>query len=117
VAITEYDPIYHTYPVLSTNCLDQATRREFDHALGLPIKATDPNLVDTMFRYDGFGRMIELRKPGDEEGLPTVAITTTTGSSHWVERRQKRGDGGPVFTLRHTMRRRSSRCRPPVHDR
>ena len=68
-----YDPIYHTYPTSTTNSLGHTTAWTYDFAHGLPTSEVDPNGASTTAAYDPFGRLIELRRPGDESGAPTIS--------------------------------------------
>lgn len=75
-----YDDVYHTYPVTTINALGHVSYKEYDYALGLAVKEIDPNGAIGTAEYDGFGRLRQVRKPGDEEGEPTVQIVYY---DHW----------------------------------
>ncbi|CAG1007425.1 partial tRNA(Glu)-specific nuclease WapA, partial [Anaerolineales bacterium] len=67
-----YDGSYHLYPIAVSNMLNQTTRTDYDLALGVPLAVTDPNSAVTNYRYDTFGRLLKIIKPGDSETIPTI---------------------------------------------
>jgi RHS repeat-associated protein len=67
-----YDESYHLYAIAVTNALNQTTRTDYDLALGVPLAVTDPNSAVTNYRYDTFGRLLKIIKPGDSESIPTI---------------------------------------------
>jgi len=73
-ATTTYDPVYHTYALEERNALGHSTSWIYDYGLGLPISESDPNGALTQARYDGFGRLIKLWRPGDSETWPTLKV-------------------------------------------
>jgi RHS repeat-associated protein len=72
---TVYDSAYHTYPVSTTNALNQSMTLQYNYSLGLPTQQTDPNGAVWTITYDSFGRLLTLRKPGDSSGTPTLSAT------------------------------------------
>jgi YD repeat-containing protein len=67
-----YDSAYHLYPVLITNTLGQATQMGYDWSLGVVTRTLDANGAVTTYAYDAFGRLLEMYRPGDAAGDPTV---------------------------------------------
>ncbi|MFC1727685.1 SpvB/TcaC N-terminal domain-containing protein, partial [Patescibacteria group bacterium] len=73
---TEYDSVYHQFPVRVVNPINQVVETEYDFQatvtghpnngwkLGLPVRVTDPNKVSSMTTYDRFGRPVEAYGPG-----------------------------------------------------
>lgn len=72
-----YDGSYHLYPIAVSNALNQTTRTDYDLALGVPLAVTDPNSAVTNYRYDTFGRLLKIIKPGDSEAIPAVEYQYT----------------------------------------
>jgi len=99
-ATSEYDDIYHTYALTTTNALEQSLMTAFDYALGVPVAETDANGATTTADYDEFGRLTEIRRPGDETGEATVSITYHDAEQpFWLDIRQKIDDD-TIFDLR-----------------
>ncbi len=99
-AASEYDGIYHTYALTTTNALGQPLTTAFDYALGVSVAETDANGAATTADYDEFGRLTEIRRPGDETGEATVSITYHDADRpFWLDIRQKIDDSS-VFNLR-----------------
>ncbi|PKN91158.1 MAG: hypothetical protein CVU44_20570 [Chloroflexi bacterium HGW-Chloroflexi-6] len=71
---TQYDPLYHTYPVSSTNPLNQTVTWSYNYSLGVPLSETDLNGAVTSAAYDIFGRMNKLIRPGDDSANPSIEI-------------------------------------------
>ncbi|MCB0078940.1 MAG: RHS repeat protein, partial [Anaerolineales bacterium] len=75
---TIFDGNYHSYPVSVQGPLLPATTLDYNWTLGLPISETvtvgSGVTATTTGDYDPFGRLIEIRRPGDESGAPTVGI-------------------------------------------
>ncbi len=78
---TAYDDQYHLYPVSVTNALSQTTVTQYDAALGVPASVTDLNGAVTTYRYDSFGRLINVVRPGDTPDIPTVEYQYSDGYS------------------------------------
>jgi len=55
-----------------TNPLNQTVSYDYDLRLGLPLTVTNANLVSTYYRYDSFGRLTQVIRPGDSLELPSV---------------------------------------------
>lgn len=85
---TTYDPIFRAYPLSQVSPptpnvpagLTTAWEYDFDnngvndYILGLPTRETDPNGNATSARYDAFGRMSMLIRPGDSVASPTLTF-------------------------------------------
>ena len=74
---TAYDVAYgYTFPVSITNILGHTQSFTYDPATGQILTSTDPNGQITKTKYDGFGRIEEIRGPNDdpidETGLPGI---------------------------------------------
>jgi RHS repeat-associated protein len=65
------------YPISATNPLNQTTLTNYDYALGLPQKVTDPNNVSTGATYDALGRMLAVCAPGDWDETTCPATGST----------------------------------------
>jgi hypothetical protein len=95
---TEYDAVFHTFPVKVTNAKGHVERADYDYRMGTLVKVVGPNSsadgsVATGFdcraasyrvpadqeltcaQYDVFGRLAKLIRPGDDTGAPTVAAS------------------------------------------
>jgi YD repeat-containing protein len=79
VTRTDYDPVYHQYPISTTNPLTQTTRIQWDLRLSVPVVITDANGAATRLGYDPFGRLITVTYPG--ESAPAVRYAYPTGAS------------------------------------
>jgi len=86
---TAYDPVYHTYPVSQTNAAGHTTTRDYDATLGRVTRETDPNGAITTYAYDPFGRLIAVRRPGDEQGRATLEVSYTSTLGLQVDVQQK----------------------------
>ena len=76
VTRTAYDATSR-FPVAVTDALGHTpTRYEYDWALGQVLTVTTPNgaATATSYRYDQFGRLTQVIKPGDSESMPTVKV-------------------------------------------
>jgi RHS repeat-associated protein len=71
---TQFDPLYRTYPISSTNPLNQTVTWTYNYSLGVPLSETDPNGAVTSAAYDVFGRMTKLIRPGDDSDDPSIKI-------------------------------------------
>jgi len=73
---TAYDPTFHDRPTAVTPPLaalaEQAT---YDPVTRWMLTATDPNGQATLARYDLFGRIVALARPGDTLDAPTVGTS------------------------------------------
>jgi RHS repeat-associated protein len=59
------NPVAGRFPTSTTNALNQTETREFDNRFGGMIKLTGPNLIETNWTYDAFGRKFsEVRQDG-----------------------------------------------------
>jgi RHS repeat-associated protein len=97
---TVYDSTYHTYPIAGRNHLKHETRWDYNWTLGKPIQKTDPNGAVTAADYDGFGRLIEIRQPGDESGPATMAVTYEETTFPFLVEVHQRRNAETVFTQR-----------------
>jgi RHS repeat-associated protein len=91
-----YDQVYHTYPVQMENAIGQVTLQSYDYTLGIPVSQTTPGGAVSTAGYDVFGRMISLRLPGDESGLPTVSITYHDTAPYWVSIQMRTANSTPT---------------------
>jgi len=67
-----YDPVFHALPVQETvGGVNLVLKAAYDLGLGVMTGFTDPNGRATAFRYDTFGRLAALIKPGDSAAYPT----------------------------------------------
>ena len=78
-ATTQYETIFNTYPLTYTNQtgtgLSLVQGATWDVRMGTLQMVTDANTNATNARYDVFGRMVKLWKPGDNEANPTGEFT------------------------------------------
>jgi|GEM_PF-1068994 len=97
---TQYDPLYGTYPISSTNPLNQTVTWTYNYSLGVPLSETDPNGAVTSAAYDVFGRMTQLIRPGDDSDDPSIKIDYfDTASPFRIEISQRVADSH-YLTLR-----------------
>ncbi|WP_029215371.1 RHS repeat-associated core domain-containing protein [Kallotenue papyrolyticum] len=68
---TDYDAIFHAFPVRVTNALGHVEQADYDWRMGTLTRVTDANQAVTQAAYDGFGRLIGIARPGDTLGQPT----------------------------------------------
>jgi RHS repeat-associated protein len=87
---TAYDTDYHTYALSQTNALNQTVSWTYDYSLGVPVSEMDANNNTTTATYDGFGRLLTIRRPGDEWATATVSVTYHDESPFWVDIRQNK---------------------------
>jgi YD repeat-containing protein len=70
------EPAFHSFPLeVNPPAVNGVVLREsayYDYRMGTMTSVKDPNNQITSAEYDEFGRMIKLRKPGDESGDLTV---------------------------------------------
>jgi YD repeat-containing protein len=74
---TTYDATFHAFPIAVTNPLGHGEQAAYDFRMGTLTAVSDANDSPTndttvQARYDAFGRLVTLIKPGDSESLPTV---------------------------------------------
>jgi RHS repeat-associated protein len=74
--INEFDPVFHTYPVMESveiggGSPSLVTRAEYDPRFGNRLKVVDYNGNETQMLYDSFGRLTATVAPGDSIELPT----------------------------------------------
>ena len=112
---TTFDPNFHVYPISQTTpptqnaplglttswSYDYDTNGQNDYLLGVPTREVDPNGNVTSARYDGFGRMTRLIRPGDDSAHPTVAIDYHDTNLFWTEIRQRINAGRHLTIRRH----------------
>ncbi|MBI3973600.1 MAG: hypothetical protein HY332_20185 [Chloroflexi bacterium] len=84
VSTTTYDGTYQTFATgtsvraadtsggRGTKFLWLTTARTFDERSGNLLTVTDPNNAVTRYTYDTFGRLTEVRRPGDDTGQATI---------------------------------------------
>ena len=77
------------YPTIHTNVLGQTSTSWSHAALGVVVAQDDPNGVRTEYRYEGSGRVREIRAPGVPPTMVKYFVPDTTPSSRtrWEERR------------------------------
>jgi RHS repeat-associated protein len=66
----------HLFPATVTNALGHATAYVYDYAAGKPVRMTDPNGFVYETTYDGFGRTLVEKIPGDTSPYTPVLKTT-----------------------------------------
>jgi RHS repeat-associated protein len=97
---TLFDPTYHTYALSITTGGDGdggwkqlTTQTAYDYRLSVPLNETDPNGQVTRAEYDVLGRLTAIRRPGDESGLPSLALSYHEALTYfWTEARQNLDD-------------------------
>jgi RHS repeat-associated protein len=101
-----YDPTYHTYLLSETSPMPgmPTTTYTYDYNVGLPATLTGPNGPSTTITvtYDTFGRVLNLIRPEDDLGSPTLQAIYNdppAASRLWVELRQ-RVEGGQYAVWR-----------------
>jgi RHS repeat-associated protein/uncharacterized repeat protein (TIGR01451 family) len=62
--LVEYDSTLHTYPVESTNALNQSNTTAYLLTMGAAYQVTDPNGWVSSTTYDGLGRVRSTTAPG-----------------------------------------------------
>ena len=95
---TTFDPIYHQFPIKSTDALGQSTSTTWDYINGVPLSSTDENGATTTMAYDVFGRAISVTNSAGQvtttqylnEGDPNnykVRTTTPDGTpdGYWTD--------------------------------
>ncbi|OGO36165.1 MAG: hypothetical protein A2147_09995 [Chloroflexi bacterium RBG_16_57_8] len=99
---TAYDSTYHTYAVEEWQSLSAYHwEYEYNYTKAVVTQETDPNGAVATATYDSFGRLLSVRKPGDETGDPTIEVTYhDTDTPFWVEIRQKLDASRVVVTRR-----------------
>jgi YD repeat-containing protein len=97
--LTTYDPEYHTYAISVQNPLGHVTQTEYNYALGLPIRLTDPNGAITSATYDGFGRLTTITAPGDAS--PTLQVVYHDARIPFQVDLQQRVDDSASIRLSH----------------
>jgi RHS repeat-associated protein len=68
---TDYDST-KTFPLTITNCLTHQKTVHYDAGLGVKLDETDPNGAPTSYTYEGFGRLLKVIGPLDNDTYPTV---------------------------------------------
>jgi len=72
----KYDSTFQSFPVSETIGKPGLTvRAAYDYGLGKLTQFTDFNRHVTHFRYDTFGRLVKIVKPGNSDLYPTQAFT------------------------------------------
>lgn len=74
-----YDPIFHIYPVSETIVVgggkpDLTVSASYDSGFGVVTGSTDFNANATTYGYDTFARLVNIVRPGDTVGSPTLAF-------------------------------------------
>jgi RHS repeat-associated protein len=68
-----YDTTLYTYPISTTNSLNQSTSTNYDYSLGVPLSVTDLNGGITTTTYNGLGQPLTVKYPGYSQ--PNVQYT------------------------------------------
>ncbi|MBD2867659.1 RHS repeat-associated core domain-containing protein [Paenibacillus arenilitoris] len=89
---TEFDPVYHKYPVSVTNALGHTTTTAWDYTLGVPVSKTDADNNTTHMGYDALGRQISQT---DAEGNVMKYEYLDTGDPNRQRVRKTMSDGSP----------------------
>jgi RHS repeat-associated protein len=85
-----YETTYNTYAVQQTSALGFVTTLTYDYRFGLPLSEIDASGTATTAAYDNFGRISEVRRPGDESGTATQTfIYSDSASPTYTEATQK----------------------------
>ncbi len=83
----EYDSDYRSYPVRTTNAIDQSASVIYDYRYGTKSSETDPNGNTIHYDYDEFGRLIKTTNPGDEWSSTVVYNITGDPNTQYIETR------------------------------
>ncbi|MCA9467789.1 MAG: RHS repeat-associated core domain-containing protein, partial [Nitrospira sp.] len=78
----QYDPLFHSFPEKETIEVgggnpDLVIAASYNLGLGVVETNTDVNGNRTAYRYDRFGRLVSVVKPGDSELWPTTTYAYT----------------------------------------
>ncbi len=99
----DYDPTFHTFAVRETiGGLDLTMTAAYDLGLGVMTRFNDPNGESTRFRYDTFGRLTRIVKPGDSQAQPTQSFSYELAdpvSRVLTRNRERSGRPGTYDTL------------------
>ncbi|CAG1008547.1 hypothetical protein ANRL4_03903, partial [Anaerolineae bacterium] len=99
------DDGYRTYAQGTINSIGHKAAIGYDKSLGVPTSMTDPNNTVTTAAYDSFGRLLTIRRPGDESGQATASVSYHEQTApflnkpFWTEANQ-RTDGTTYHTVR-----------------
>ena len=80
---TEYDPVYHIFPVSITAPNGHQETYEFDPGTGNLLSKINVNGGTTTYNYDAFGRLTQVMKPGDS-GSPSIEYEHNYGTGYSV---------------------------------
>lgn len=90
-----------------TGTFSQVASKTYDYALGVPKTATDPNLLQVSWDYDGFGRLLQENRPDGTKTLWVYAACTVgngyCGDSrlrYQVEKRELDSQNGVIRSAR-----------------
>lgn len=86
VTQTNYDSVYHIYPVTVTNPLNQVVTGVWDTTRSVLKQLHGPNQdvqADVYMRYDGLGRLVKQWQYPDTEALPTVSYAYGFSGTFW----------------------------------
>lgn len=107
-----YDETLHTHPVSETIHIGGAVasvtlHADYDFGLGVLTESRDFNGHATFYRYDPFGRIASIIKPGDTLTAPTESYDYRLGigisggrTINWIETRQRETAGGGTVDSR-----------------
>lgn len=107
-----YDETLHTHPISETIHIGGEVgsvklEADYDFGLGVLTESRDFNNHATSYRYDPFGRISSITKPGDTLELPTESYDYQLGMSlpggrmiNWIETNQRETAGGGTVDSR-----------------
>lgn len=107
-----YDATLHTHPVSETIHIGGSVNSvileaDYDLGLGVLTESRDFNSNATSYRYDPFGRITSITKPGDTLAAPTESYDYRLGigisggrTINWIETRQRETAGGGTVDSR-----------------
>ena len=83
----EYDPNLYTFPIneiieVGQGKPDLSISVSYNIGLGVVTESRDFNDYATTYRYDCFGRLVSIVKPGDSTEYPTLQFTYTMSDPH-----------------------------------
>lgn len=107
-----YDSSIHTHPVSETifiggNVNSVTLNADYDLGLGVLTESRDFNGHATLYRFDPFGRINAIIKPGDSLAAPTESYDYRFGigisggrTINWIETRKRETSGGGTLDSR-----------------
>ncbi|MBI2942524.1 MAG: hypothetical protein HYY04_19005 [Chloroflexi bacterium] len=99
----DYDPLYHTFPITTTNPLGQPEIIHADPATGQLADRTDANGATWRYQYDSLQRIVAVRSPSEGPNDPATVIyeydTASTPYQLLTKRRQDDGGANPADSV------------------